>query len=381
MTDTKILARMRLAWEWKTECRHAHGGSLAPSAGSVLICLFGLVLCLMVGANVGHYKALARSGLGASAASVCPKGSVQPFSSIIVANRFPDKTERCGMAVSKNIFITQQPAGVNEGFPIANLLDGIFRHRHVVSGRGDVLELPSESPQLERMLYWSLIDDLRENLQEPGFGGLSRWIREDVQYAIRPHVKSLASTSILNESTYPQRAHSIKNGLRPGNCWYLNNPDYQARPLPISGVLVLFDHGVYLLLHQPALFSNSVSAGLRSLRRPARFSRLLCEGQQCEKNRPSRDSFGPTKDSEPTWQVPCGVVCAFVAILLMSRWGHRPGVELGAFLLILVAGCLILTGYVDTEPKDNCHSNSVLPRDQSFQHNGRNCTTKTLDAI
>jgi hypothetical protein len=66
--------------------------------------------------------------------------------------------------------------------------------------------------------------------------------------------------------------------------------------------------------------------------------------------------------------VPRGVFCAFVAIFIMSRWGDRAGVEMIAFLLILVAGYLILTGYIDATPKNDYHGNQIFPRKDPLQH-------------
>jgi hypothetical protein len=95
---------------------------------------------------------------------------------------------------------------------------------------------------------------------------------------------------------------------------------------------------------------------------------LFRYGKEGQQDSPNRDPLGPTEHSMPTWQVPCGVVCAFIAIFIMGRWGYRPGVELGAFLLILIACFLILMGYVNGETDDSDDSNNVLPSHNSLQH-------------
>jgi hypothetical protein len=109
--------------------------------------------------------------------------------------------------------------------------------------------------------------------------------------------------------------------------------------------------------------------------------RLIGYSQESQKNGPSCDPVGPCEDSIPTWQVPCGILCAFVAVLMMSRRGDRAGVELAAFLLIMIAGFLILTGYIDGEPNNDRDRNQILPQEQSLQHNANNCTTIILDRI
>jgi hypothetical protein len=53
---------------------------------------------------------------------------------------------------------------------------------------------------------------------------------------------------------------------------------------------------------------------------------------------------------------------------------------LGAFLLILIAGFLILMGYVDGEPDDSDDSNNVLPSQNSPQH-GEIVPQKHLDIV
>jgi hypothetical protein len=47
----------------------------------------------------------------------------------------------------------------------------------------------------------------------------------------------------------------------------------------------------------------------------------------------------------------------------------------------MIAGFLILTGYIDGEPNNDRDRNQILPQEQSLQHNAGNCTTKTLDRI
>jgi IS1 family transposase len=64
----------------------------------------------------------------------------------------------------------------------------------------------------------------------------------------------------------------------------------------------------------------------------------------------------------------------------MGRWGDRPSVELGAFLLILVAGFLILMGYEDGASEDSDHGDGILPSEYSPQHR-EIVPQKTLDTI
>jgi hypothetical protein len=118
--------------------------------------------------------------------------------------------------------------------------------------------------------------------------------------------------------------------------------------------------------------------GIRSgVSRSARLAGLLRKSQQSQKDSPSGDSFGPTEHSIPTWQVPCGILCAFIAVFAMGRWGNRPSVELVAFLFILLAGFLILMGYVEAEPEDDSDGNDVLQSQYPPQH-GENVSQKLL---
>jgi hypothetical protein len=96
---------------------------------------------------------------------------------------------------------------------------------------------------------------------------------------------------------------------------------------------------------------------------------LLGNSHQGKEDGPRLYSIGPTKDSIPTWQVPCGVLCAFIAVFAMGRWGDRPIVELLAFLLVLVAGFLILVGYVDSSQQDDDYGKDILPREYPLPHN------------
>lgn len=128
--------------------------------------------------------------------------------------------------------------------------------------------------------------------------------------------------------------------------------------------------GIQLGTHRP----------LGSLSSFTSLSSLFRNSKQSEKNSPCCDSLGPTKQSIPTWQVPCGIICAFIAIFVRGRYGEKPAVDLGTFFLILVAGALILMGYIDEEPKDQGDSYRILPRSYTFQHDAQNCITKTLDS-
>jgi hypothetical protein len=107
----------------------------------------------------------------------------------------------------------------------------------------------------------------------------------------------------------------------------------------------------------------------RGLSSHTRLIRLLRYCKQSEKNSPNGDSFRPAKDTVSDWQMPCGVLCAFVAIFVMGRWGNRPSVELGAFLLILIAGFLILMGGEEGAYEDNGDGDGVLPNEYAPQHN------------
>ena len=117
---------------------------------------------------------------------------------------------------------------------------------------------------------------------------------------------------------------------------------------------------------------HAVPTGLRcslsSIRSAASLVGLFRDSHEGQENGPCCDSIGPTKDSIPTWQVPLGVLCAFVAIFIMGRWGHRVGVELSAFLLILAAGALLLTGYEDGPRENDGNGDRVFPREYSPQH-------------
>jgi hypothetical protein len=115
-----------------------------------------------------------------------------------------------------------------------------------------------------------------------------------------------------------------------------------------------------------------------STRRSARLIGLLRYHEEGEKQAPNLYPIGPTKNSMPTWQVPCGVLCAFIAVFMMGRWGDRPGIELAAFLLILLAGFMILAGYEDGEPEDSYNSNRILPQEYFPQHNTKNVSQKVL---
>jgi hypothetical protein len=147
--------------------------------------------------------------------------------------------------------------------------------------------------------------------------------------------------------------------------------DIQVQPRPL------------LRLHQFKLRFRKCQAAIGGISGILSRTGLFRDGEEGQQNSPSRDSLGPTEHSVPTWQVPCGVVCAFIAIFTMftmGRWGNRPSVELGAFLLILIAGFLILMGYIDGEPNDSDDSNNVLPSQNSPQH-GEMVPQKHLDPI
>jgi hypothetical protein len=97
-------------------------------------------------------------------------------------------------------------------------------------------------------------------------------------------------------------------------------------------------------------------------------SDLLGNGQKSKQYRPSRYSVWPTKQSKPTWKVPFGVLLAFIAILARGRWGNRAWVDLLTFFSALFAGALILLGYEEGAPKDQSHSDEVLPSSQLLEH-------------
>jgi hypothetical protein len=74
------------------------------------------------------------------------------------------------------------------------------------------------------------------------------------------------------------------------------------------------------LLHSRRLNVSLPKSGLsgffRSVGGSAGLCRLVSNNQEGQQDSPSSDSFGPTKDSIPTWQVPCGVLCAFIAVFV-----------------------------------------------------------------
>jgi len=180
------------------------------------------------------------------------------------------------------------------------------------------------------------------------------------------------------------------------------NLDFEPRSLFILGHHQLPDSHIYappsfrngisqypaLVLHVPRLGPHHLNLGLRRTRTcQGCFSgflglgRLVGDNQEGQENGPGCNSIGPRKNSIPTWQVPCGVICTFIAVFMVSRWGDRAGVELTAFLLILVAGFLILTGYIDGPSEDYQDHNRILPQKQSFQHNSAIVPHKYLDSL
>lgn len=95
---------------------------------------------------------------------------------------------------------------------------------------------------------------------------------------------------------------------------------------------------------------------------------LFSNRQQREQYRPGCYSLGPSKESIPTWQVPLGVLLAFIAIFCRGRWGDRPRGDLLTFFGALLAGALILLGYVDSAPEENYHPEKVFQPMPILEH-------------
>src|ERR1700734_25932 len=154
--------------------------------------------------------------------------------------------------------------------------------------------------------------------------------------------------------------------------------EYQFHSTALFGSRFLVNHLEIHGSHSHSWPESGNEKPLADVCRSPCLAGLLGYRQESKQYRPCSDSFRPSKDSIPTWQVPCGVLCAFIAFFVMSRWGNRPSIELIAFLLILVAGFLILTGYVDTPQGDHEDSSHILPRSYSPQHDGGNVPQRTI---
>jgi hypothetical protein len=109
-----------------------------------------------------------------------------------------------------------------------------------------------------------------------------------------------------------------------------------------------------------------------------RLAGLFSYSKKGKQDSPHSNPFGPPEDTVSEWQMPCGVICAFIAIFAMGRWGDRTWVELTTFLLILIAGFLILTGSAEGASENKGDSNRIFPRSYSFQHDPKIVQQKLL---
>jgi hypothetical protein len=96
--------------------------------------------------------------------------------------------------------------------------------------------------------------------------------------------------------------------------------------------------------------------------------RLFRNCQQRKQYRPSGYSIGPSKESIPTWEVPLGVLLAFIAIFARGRWGNRCWVDLLTFFGALFAGALILMGYEDGAPEDDASPKKIFQPMPILEH-------------
>lgn len=182
---------------------------------------------------------------------------------------------------------------------------------------------------------------------------------------------SLYKSPRLTEISYFDTGHQIpKLGV-----WVLNLNSFGLDGY--SSTPFLF-HQLKLSLGKTQTSIGRICEFCGSVSGSARLASLFRESKKGQQDGPSSDPIGPTKDSVPRWQVPCGVLCAFIAIVITLQWGDRPIVELMAFLLILVAGFLILTGYVNSSPEDDSNGEDILPREYLFQHNPKIVQQKPL---
>ena len=315
------------------------------SAGSNPICLSGLVL------------------LAGMWATVQPKRPGEPFSSIIVAHRFPDKTERESLAISKNVLVGQHSAGLDKGFTVANLLYGLLGYGQGISGRRNILKFPAKSTQFERMLLRSLIDDLRKSLQEPRLMRIAFGVRHDVQYSIRSNIERFAVTEILDESANPQRAHALQNILWAGYFRYLDVSYSQARPFPVLRVFVLLRRQVNLALNQGDAF-------LRGPSRRACFGRLPSDNQQGQKESPCGYPVWPSESLDPASRILCFVclLCALSWLIWhdLSRWINVACIV----LMVLLAGFFIAGHTKDCHDQGEKNDNRQILHHQPFTHGG-----------
>jgi hypothetical protein len=158
-----------------------------------------------------------------------------------------------------------------------------------------------------------------------------------------------------------------------------------ARPIfYFNPITANFQQSSFFPKHKSGLlFSNLYTPMSRvcrfggSIGRSSRFERLFCDCQKSQQYSPSGYSFGPNKESIPTWKIPLGVLLAFIAIFCRGRWGNRAWVDLLTFFGALFAGALILLGYEDRAPEDQHHSDEVLQTPDLLEH-AKNVSQKHL---